>query len=343
MLFSKKTKGVYVDLNDHTMTIARTSGASGPLVLEELKTCDAGNSEAITALLNEIQLKRTGSGNFLPATCGIYPSKRIVRRATLDPKRYTDAGYFDEAAASQCRISTEEYMLAVLSASTGRDAHPPAEPEKDVVFCGMANAEISAMQKNLLKFGVFPERLEIGTLSSLGALIDYLAFSKSTTPTLVLEMGEHTTESFVLSEAGLATSRQIPQGIEAMVPVVQKELGLKDEESARRLFYSNTFDFTGMASAFTKKLIKELQSSIGFYEVQTGQSIGQVVCTLLPSKLSWMQNAIASQLGVDSLRIDYAAWLKARDISLAVTLPGENDNSALGVLSLMVAPTHAAA
>ena len=37
-------------------------------------------------------------------------------------------------------------------------------------------------------------------------------------------------------------------------------LGLKDEESARKLFYSNTFDFTGMGSVLTKKLIKELQS-----------------------------------------------------------------------------------
>jgi hypothetical protein len=343
MLFSKKVKGIYVDLTDHTVTVARTSGEAGQRVLEELKTCDAGNAEAVSSLLDTIQLKRTGSGNFLPATCGVYPGKRVVRRATLDPKRYTEGGYFDEAAASQCRISTDEYMLAVLSAASGRDAHPPAEPDKDVVFCGMAKSEISATQKSLLNLGIFPERLEIGTLSILGGLLDYLSFSKSTSPTLVLEMGENTTESFVLSESGLATSRQIPQGLEAMVPVVQKELGLKDEESARRLFYSNTFDFTGMASAFTKKLIKELQSSIGFYEVQTGQSIGQVVCTLLPSKLSWMQNAIAGQLGVESLKVDYPAWLNSRGISPTVTLPGDTDNSALGVLSLMVVPHHAAA
>ncbi|HEU5078201.1 MAG TPA: hypothetical protein VFT72_03270 [Opitutaceae bacterium] len=343
MLFSKKAKGIYVDLNDHTMTVARTSGAPGALLVEELKSCPAGNAEAVSAMLDEFQQKRTGTGNYLPATCGVYPPKRVVRRATLDPKKYSEPNYFDESAASQCRITPDEYLLAVVSAGSGRDAHPPAEPEKDVIFCGMAKAEISATQKHLLRLGVFPERLELGTLSSIGAIVDYLTFVKSSTPTLVLEMGDTTTESFVVSDAGLATSRQIPQGVETMVPLVQKELGLKDEESARRLFYSNTFDFTGMASALTKKLIKELQSSIGFYEVQTGQSIGQVVCTLLPSKLAWMQAAIAGQLGVDSLKIDYINWLKGRGISLAASLPGENDNTALGVLSLMVAPSHAAA
>ena len=32
--------------------------------------------------------------------------------------------------------------------------------------------------------------------------------------------------------------------------------------------------------ARAKKLLKELQSSIGFYEVQTGQSVGQVLTTV---------------------------------------------------------------
>jgi hypothetical protein len=341
MLFSKKAKGFFVDLNDHTFTVARTSSLQSPLVVEELKSCPAGKPEAVTALLDELKPKRAGKNSYLRAHCGIYTPKRVVRRMTLDPKRYAEANYFNEAAATQCRISPDEYMLAVLSASKGIDVHPPAPQEKDVVFCGMANSEISSLQKSLLKFGIFPEQLEIGTLSTLGAIQDYLRFTQSATPTLVLEVGEQTTESFVIGETGLATSRQIPQGVEAMVPVVQKELGLKDEESARRLFYSNTFDFTGMASSLTKKLIKELQSSIGFYEVQTGQSIGQVICTLLPSKLSWIQGAIASQLGVDSLNIELPAWLKASGISLATTLPAENDHSTLGVFGLMISSQHA--
>ena len=102
-----------------------------------------------------------------------------------------------------------------------------------------------------------------------------------------------------------------------MLPVVQKELGLKDEESAKKLFYSNTFDFTGMGPLLIKKLLKELQSSIGFYEVQTGQSVGQVLTTQLSPKLQWLDGAIATALGITSLKLDAGPWLQSRHITLA--------------------------
>ena len=107
-----------------------------------------------------------------------------------------------------------------------------------------------------------------------------------------------------------------------MVPVVQKELGLKDEDSARKLFYSNTFDFTGMGPALIKKLLRELQSSIGFFEVQTGQSIGSVVCTLLPPKLEWLENTLASQLSVEALPLDLGPWLASHQITLGERVAG---------------------
>jgi len=102
-----------------------------------------------------------------------------------------------------------------------------------------------------------------------------------------------------------------------MVPVVQKELGLKDEEAARKLFYSNTFDFTGMGPLLVKRLMK-LQSSIGFYEVQTGQSVRtECVCTQLMPKLAWLESAIANGSGIDSLKVEPAGWLMNRQITLS--------------------------
>lgn len=333
-MFSKKNQGIYVDLNDHTFTVARTTGGPGAITVEELKSCPANNAEAIGALLEEIQPKRGGAGKYVSACCAVYPPTRLVRKATIEPKRVNEPNYFNEVVSAQYRISPDEYTLAALSPATGRDLHAVTANEKEAVFAGMLNSEVSTAQKRLLELGIFPEALELGTLSILGALVNYRAAVKSTVPTLVLEVGDASTNSFVLGDDGLATSRQIAQGIDAMVPIVQKELGLKDEESARRLFYSNTFDFTGMAASFTKKLIKELQSSIGFYEVQTGQSIGQVICTLLPSKLEWMQTAISTQLGVEALKIAYDQWLPAA----GVTLPkaGSLDTSSLGLVSLLV-------
>ena len=341
MLFQKKSKAYFVDANEHSTLIARATTWAAPLVVEDIKVCVAGDENALDAALSELQPKRAPSG-YIHATCGVYSPKRLIRRATLDPKRYKDATYFNEVVSTQFRIEADTYALAAIDAASGADFDLGNTSRKEALFAGMHVEEVSALQKSLLKTGIYPERLEVGTVSTLGGLIDYLRFSSSTTPTLVLEVGRDSTQSFILSETGVDTSRPIPQGLDAMVPVVQKELGLKDEESARKLFYSNTFDFTGMGGSLIKKLMKELQSSIGFYEVQTGQSIGQVICTLLPAKLGWLQTAIAGQLGVSLLKIDYNAWLKARGITFAGELGSlQVDNQQLGLFSLMLSHVHA--
>jgi hypothetical protein len=171
----------------------------------------------------------------------------------------------------------------------------------------------------------------------LGGVVDYLRFKKSSVPTLILEIGPEVTHSFIVSSSGVEASRPISQGFESMVPVVQAELGLKDAESARKLFLTNAFDFTGMGRSLVKKLLKELQSSIGFYEVQTGQSVGQLLCTSIPSKLTWLGGAIASALGVTTLTLDLPPWLASRQITLGERLsPAQLDARWFGLVSLMI-------
>jgi Tfp pilus assembly PilM family ATPase len=144
-----------------------------------------------------------------------------------------------------------------------------------------------------------------------------MIFKRSKSPALVLEINDDATHTYIVSTGGVEAARPIPQGLSSMIPVVQKELNLKDEESAKRLFYSNTFDFAGMGPLLIRKLLKELQSSIGFYEVQTGQSIGQVLCTMTPPKLTWLDAAIANALGVPILKLDLAPWLQSRQITVS--------------------------
>ncbi|MFT3784048.1 MAG: hypothetical protein QM790_18735 [Nibricoccus sp.] len=342
MVFSKKTKDFFVEQNSHSILLAATSSQSGPLVVEEIVTCPSNNSEALADALKKIQPKKGGQSGLLRATCGVYSANRLVRHAALDPKRYRDPSYVGDVMANQLRIEADKYTLALLNANDGTDFDFTITAKKDAIFAGMMNDEVAAIQNTLLEQGIYPERLEIGTLSTLGAVVDYLLFSKTKTPTLVLEIDAETTQSFIVSESGVENSRVIAQGLETMIPAVQKEIGLKDADAARKLFYSNAFDFTGMAPALIKKLLKELQSSVGFYEVQTGQSIGQVVCTLLPPKLGWLENAISSQLGVATLTVDYPAWLNARGITLSsAAQKQELNNRWLGLFSLMLTHNHA--
>ena len=108
-----------------------------------------------------------------------------------------------------------------------------------------------------------------------------------------------------------------PTGYRPWFRSSRRSSGLKDEESARRLFYSNSFDFTGLGPQLIKKLVRELQASVGFYEVQTGQTIGQLYCAHLPAKLAWLQKTVSDMLGVRVLNMDFRSWLKELGITLA--------------------------
>jgi hypothetical protein len=336
MFLSKKSKGFFINQSEHATLVARTSAPTGAMVVEEVRECAPGDNAALSAALLELQHKKT-SGGYAHATCGVSPAKRLVRRATLDLKRLKEPEYMNEMILTQFRVESAQYTLAMLNANDGIDYDFNNASQKEVIVCGLPSDEVSAMQDALLASGIYPARLELTTVATLGLLADYLAFTKSKTPLLVLELGTETTHSFIVTAGGLDAARPIPQGFESMIPVVQKELGLKDEESAKKLFYSNTFDFTGMGSALIKKLVKELQSSIGFYEVQTGQSIGQVLCMQVPPKMTWIDGAIAGMLGVGGFQPDLQPWLQARGITLSdeAAVVGQ-DLRWLGLLGLIV-------
>ena len=343
MFFTPKTKSFFADCTEHTLLLARTSAAVPPLVVEEVREVAADDEAALEEALKVLQPKKTGS--YTQAVCGVYPPKRVVRRVTLDPKRAKEPGYLNEVAAQQLRIEPDQHTLMVLNSQDGHEYDLAQAAQKEVVICGLPMEDINAIQDKLLASGLYPDRLELGTLATLGALADYLNFAKNKTPTLVLEIAADSTQSFIVSGAGLEMSRAIAQGLDGMIPIVQKELSLKDEESARKLFYSNAFDFTGLGPLLIKRLLKDLQSSIGFYEVQTGQSIGQVICPLLPPKLGWLEEAVAGQLGVPVLQPDIPAWLQSRQITLADAVPAAaQDARRLGLYGLMAHyPRHAAA
>lgn len=339
MLFSPKTKGFFVEVSDHAVLLARTSSWDCPMTLEEVRECPPDDRDALAEAIRQLSPKKA-AGRHLHATVGIYPSRRLVRRHSLELKRIKEQNYFNELFTQQFRIEQEKFTIAILNANDGADYDLVRAANKDVVFAGLLNEDINNGQDRLLELGLFPERLEIGSVSTLGALVDYLAFTKSKMPTLVLEIGGDTTHSFIVSAGGVEASRPIPQGLDAMLPLVQKELALKDEESAKKLFYSNTFDFTGMAPLLTKKLLKELQSSIGFYEVQTGQSVGQVLTTQLSPKQGWLDAAIAASLGITSLKLDPSPWLHSRGVHVPEAMSTLlRDARWFGLLGLMAPHT----
>lgn len=334
MFLPAKAKGFFVEQTEFTVFLARTTAPEPPFTVDYVAEFAASDDAAIQEKVKELAGK--SPSGYAKAHCGVYPHRRFIRRASLDPKRLKDEGYYKEVLDTQFRIEAERSTVAVLSAADGSEIDPRQLSQKEVLFCGGPAEEFLGAQNRFLDLGLYPERLELGTVASLGALVSYLKLQKIETPTLMLEIGGDITHSFIVTEKGVDVSRPLPHGFNSMIPVVQKELGLKDEEGARKLFFSNTFDFTGMGTQLIKKLLKEMQSSIGFYEVQTGQSIGQLFCGQLPSGLSWLSQALSSALGVAILKVDFVPWLESLGIRFddGIT-PATLDSRWLGVFSLM--------
>lgn len=312
-MFGSKSNGLFLDLIGDFALVARTTGTRAPFTIEELLEVDLSDAAAAPATLRSVLGLR---GGFAMATCAIYPPSRVVARVAVESRKLRDDGYLASQVAEALKIEPARYRLAPLSPVDGSDAMATRSPLKEILICGALEDELNLSQARLLELGIFPDRMELGTVAAIGGITSLVNFAEPRVPTLLLEIGHDQTLVFVVSREGVDITRSVNFGISSMIPIVQKELGLKDEESARKLFFSNSFDFTGMGPQLTKRLLRELQASIGFYEVQTGQSIVQLCCTLLPTKINWLQRTLADVLGMKVLKPDYAAWLNAMNIQL---------------------------
>ena len=164
----------------------------------------------------------------------------LKSRAAVDLKRVKDPASFRRGGGPACfRIEPDKFAIAVAwqwNDGLGLRGHESHAEGGFVLRPAPRRTSRRWQECRLLAGGIYPERIELSSVATLGALADYLAFKKSKTPTLVLEIGGDTTYTYIVTSAGVEAARPILQGLDSMIPVVQKELNLKDEESAKRLF-----------------------------------------------------------------------------------------------------------
>ncbi len=315
-MFSSKSKGLFIEINEYSILAAVTSGLVPPLTVESLNECPRDSApEKIAAFVPGII--ETKAHGFAVGSCGVYPPNRFFRRATIEqPAKAKDPNYLNNLLTEQYRIEIGKNAISVLNAQDGGpfDISQASSHYKEMLICGAPHEELLRTQNELVSCKVYPERLELGTLASLGGLMHYARVNDLRYPTLMVEILPESSNLFIFSQEAVDISRPIPYGLNIMFPVIQQELGLKDEESAKKLFNSNTFDFTEMGPTLLRKMVKELQSSTGFYEVQTGQTIGQIFLTLLPRNLNWIHTALSRALGVEVMRLNYKNWLQSLNI-----------------------------
>jgi len=333
---AKSRKVLFLEVSEYSVLAARASSLEPPLVIEAVKEIPTGTVDELAAMVSE--LMDIPSGQYAQAVASIYPLNRFVRRGTMEnPAKAKDQAFLAEYLRMQYQVEMAKNTVAVLNVENGQYCTPETGYVKELIFGGAPLEELRERQQFLVGGGIYTQRLELGSFATIAGAGSFLEAEGIKSPTLLLEITEENSQVFILRGNQLDLARPIPQGLNHMFPIVQQELGLKDEESAKKLFYSNTFDFTEMGPALLKKTLKELQSSTGFYEVQTGQTIAQIHLSMLPKNLSWMGSLLASTLGIETLTPEYPAWLRTHGIEPA---PGVElatlDGRWLGLFGLMV-------
>ncbi len=334
---SSKHNGFFIELSDPGFILARTTGYGHPMTVEEIREASADDDGEITRILERMG-RPSGASGYTRARCGVYPKGRVLGKLTVDePRKARDPQYLEEKVKSDFNIDPRAYTLAILNSRTGAPADVGSLMEKEFFLCGAPAEAFEQHQRELLQRGIYPDRLELGSVATLGALVDYHRSAEIEHPTLVLEVGMTDTRLVVINGGAVDTVRAVPHGLQSMVAVVQRDLGLKDNAAAKRLLYSDSFDFKEMGPKLVDRLLRELQSTIGYYEVQTGLSVGQVFCTKNPEQLSWLNKTFAKSLNVDPLTINYSEWLERNEIRLGGKLSADAIPSHwLGLFGLMI-------
>lgn len=337
-MLPKKAKGLFVEVNGFSYHVAAVSGLVPPFTVDAIMEFPRHEPGQLKELLEQSSVGRRS--RFYNSHCGIVPESRFFRLHTLESlARAKEPAYFDQLLEQQFRINPNSSRMVVLNASTGAAFNPEKSmaSQKELILCGADSREFVAFQENLVECGVYPQSLQLSTLSSLAGLKHYLQVKEINEPVLLVEMTQNSANLFILSKDKVDLCRPVNFGFNGVLPVIQKELGLKDEDSARDLFFSNTFDFRDIGPKLLRKVLKELNASTGFYEVQTGQTIPHMYMTSLPENLAWIPEVVASELDINLLEIDWQGWAASIGISFGEDCsPSSFDASKFGLFSLFV-------
>jgi len=247
-----------------------------------------------------------------------------------------DVNYLKGILKSEFSVDPDINDIAILDARDGSDFELATGLSKRLVFCGAPSSAFEAEQNCLLSYGIYPNRLELSTITTLGGVSDYARFNGMKSPILCFELASKSANIFIINQGQVDVARPVPFGLDSIYPLLQRELGLKDETSARKLFFSNTFDFAEMGPKLLRRMTKELQASTGFYEVQTGQTIEHAFISVLPKNLAWVSKTVSDSLGLEIIQPNLEKWLESLKVTLGEGVEVSNLGGRwMGLFSLM--------
>lgn len=334
-MISAKKNNFIVEFRPSTIRAARISSDTTPTVVEEVIEIDLSKDNSPASSIREFA--KVKSNAYMHAACAIYPQERLVRQVLLDTSKGKEFDFIMEYLRKSAGVDPEEFSAYCLSVEDGKEIELAAFNKKNILVCGASKSEISHVQSGLVGSGIYPRRLELGTLGTIGALKDAIGGDSGRSPVLFLEIDRESTNAVIVGPKGVEMARRIDCGALNIAQALKEEMNLKDEAAAEKILQSRDFDLGPIAPKLLRKLLRELQSSIGFFEVQTGSSVSELYCLKDGRFLHWLESSICDLLNLSVLPLDLGKWLGEKSITFASedTL-ARLDNTWLSLFSLVL-------
>lgn len=315
-MISSSKKDFIIEYRPSSIRIIRVSSLTAPVSIEAIEEIPLGGEP--NAIADAVRkLAGVKANGYLNGTCVVYPERRIIRQITLDTPKGTEADFVFKTLNESLKGDPVELSAHCLSPENGGEIDPTQYNKKEVIVCGVPNSDIVDLQKQLLEYGIYPSRIELGTVGIIGFLQDALIWQGADSPSLFLEIEKEFSIAVIVSPNGIEMSRRIETGSDGIALALKEELNLKDENAAYKLLSSRDFDFSSIARKILRRLMRELQSSIGFYEVQTGKSVSWIHCSTRAAPMEWLEKNIGELLNLKPFVLDLAGWLNANGIESA--------------------------
>ncbi|MCZ6675600.1 MAG: hypothetical protein O7C75_21940 [Verrucomicrobia bacterium] len=325
-MLSSKRKGFFFEASEFSYYGATATAFEPPLTVHEFMLLPASEEKQMLSIIEGMGSGK-GKRRMVQGNCSLYPESRFICRGTIDSKKLKDPSYLSDKLKSEFQVNSEKNAVRLLHPDLGTEVDLENSFTRNILYCGSETEELSTLQNRLIEIGIYPRSMEIGSLSCLGGLIDYLNWKNITTPVLSVEIQGNFSHIFIVSQKGLLLAKKVGHGINSMIPMLQKELGLEDAEAAKKLLFSQTLDFEDIGQRLLRKLMHELQASTGFFEVQTGVSVTMCFAPIIPEGFGWILESLLGSLGVDTLEIDLAGWLEHQEILLSEEVASQVDGN----------------
>ena len=326
LMLSSKRKGFFFEASEFSYYGATATAFVPPLTVQEFVILPKSEEKQIRDIIDNICTGK-GSRRMVQGNCSVYPESRFICRGSVDTKKLKDPEFLADNLESEFQVDPEKNSFRLLNPDIGTEIDTETSFARHVLYCGGETEELASLQGVLVGMGIYPRSMEIGSVSCIGGLIDYVKWKDHKTPVLSVEVQGNFSNVYIVSQKGLLLSKRVAHGINSMVPMLKKELGLEDEEAAKKLLFSQTLDFEDIGSRLLRKLLHELQASTGFFEVQTGVSVGQCFAPILPDGFDWILDSILDSLGVNKMEVDLMGWLEHQGIQLSDAVASEVDGN----------------